>query len=245
MHFVSADGTITNSRVIDAFVDDTSIGFTDGTGSLNFESLILRLQEISQTWEHLLHLSGGSLNLNKCSWYVLSWDWKGGRPIIRKRMETDPDISLPQGSATERTTIRRMDLEEAPRILGVFISPTGNFSEHIKVLKTRADTFAVRLKSPRIKVTDALLFHQTIYIPTMRYSLAAIAANEESLKTIQTNLMASLLQKMNVNCHLPTAIRHGPKLFGGLELYDVQTKAGIEAINSCAILCSLIHPRDD
>jgi hypothetical protein len=101
----------------------------------------------------------------------------------------------------------------------------------ITVLKTRADTFALQLKSPRIKVSDALLFHQTIYVPTMRYSLAAIAANEESLKGIhQTNLMASLLQKLNVNSHLPTAICHGPKLYVGLDLYDVQTKVGIEAI---------------
>jgi hypothetical protein len=67
----------------------------------------------------------------------------------------------------------------------------------------------------------------------MRYSVASIAANEESLNTIQTSLMASLLQKMNVNSHLPTAIRHGPKLFGGLDLYDVQTEVGsIEAIKS-------------
>lgn len=129
MHFVSPDGTITNSRVIDAFVDDTAIGFTDGTRSLDFESLILRLQEISQTWEHLLHLSGGALNLKKCSWYVLCWDWKGrGRPIIRARTDSDPDITLCQGASTESTPIRRMDLEEAPRILGVFISPTGNFA---------------------------------------------------------------------------------------------------------------------
>lgn len=232
MHFDSPDGTITNSRIVDAFVDDTSIGFTDASGSSDFEGLVCRLQEISQTWEHILHLSGGSLNLKTCSWYVLSWDWKGGRPIIRKRLDTDPEITLRQGNSQERTRIRRMDLEEAPRILGVFISPTGDFSEHIRVLKARADTFAVRLKSPRVTVTDALLFHNTIYVPTMRYSLAAIAANEESLKTVQTNLMSSLLQKLNVNSHghLATAIRHGPKLFGGLDLYDIQTEVGIEAI---------------
>ena len=106
--------------MVDAFVDDTSIGFTDGSGSLELEGLISRLQEISQTWEHLLHLSGGSLSHKKCSWYVLTWDWKGGHPDIRQRHEdADPEIQLRQGTSTERTTIRRMDLEEAPRILGV------------------------------------------------------------------------------------------------------------------------------
>lgn len=148
--------------------------------------------------------------------------------MIRKRLEIDPEVKLCQGTSTVATPIRRMDLEDAPRLLGVFMSPTGDFSEHIRVLKNRADTFAVKLKSPKLKVADALLFHQTIYVPTMRYSLAAIAANEESLTTIHTKLMASLLQKLNVSSHLPTAIRHGPKLFGGLDLFDVQTEAGIE-----------------
>jgi hypothetical protein len=111
-------------------------------------------------------LSGGSLNLKKCSWYVLTWEWKDGRPIIRKRADADPDLCLHQGTSRELTKIRRMDLADAPRTLGVFISPTGDFLDHIKkVLKTRADTFALRLTSPRIKVTDDLLFHQTIYIP--------------------------------------------------------------------------------
>ena len=127
--------------------------------------------------------------------------------------------------------IKRVKLEEAPRVLGVFISPTGDFSEHIKVLNTRADTFSIRLKSPRVSIMDAMRFHRTIYLPTMRYSLAAIAADEETLRPIQTRLMAALLQKLHVNSHLvPVAIRHGPKLYGGLELYDLQTEVGIETI---------------
>jgi hypothetical protein len=36
MYFASPDGTIINSRVVDAFVDNTAIGFTDGTGTLDF-----------------------------------------------------------------------------------------------------------------------------------------------------------------------------------------------------------------
>ena len=226
MDFTSTDGLIVNSRVVDAFVDDTAIGFTDGKGDHTLETMIQRLQEISQTWEHLLFLSGGSLNLPKCSWYILTWDWVNGRPVIRQRADGDPTISLRSGASETETIIRRMDLDEAPRLLGVFLSPSGDFSKHISVLKDKADTFSVRLRSPKLKISDAMLFHRTIYVPTMRYSLATLAVDEECLKPIQTRILPALLQKMRLNSHLPTAIRHGPHLYGGLELCDLQTEGG-------------------
>jgi hypothetical protein len=89
--FTSPDGSIINSRLVDAFVDDTSLGFTNTDST--YEEMIYRHQEISQTWEHLLHLSGGALNLKKCNWYILFWDWKNGRPILRKHHPNDPRIT--------------------------------------------------------------------------------------------------------------------------------------------------------
>ena len=102
-----------------------------------------------------------------------------------------------------------MALGEAPRILGVYLSSTGDVSKRISISKTKADTFALHLKSPLLKASDALLFHQTIYVPTMRYSLATLAVDEECLNPIQTRLLPSILQKTGVNRHLPAAICHG------------------------------------
>ena len=67
MEFTSFDEMQTHSRLIDAFVDDTSLGFTD-PGLLSVPEMIRRINHIAQTWERLLHFSGGSLNLGKCSW---------------------------------------------------------------------------------------------------------------------------------------------------------------------------------
>jgi ribonuclease HI len=38
------------------------------------------------------------------------------------------------------------------------------------------------------------------------------------------------MQKLGMNSHLPTAIRHGPQLYGGLALCDLQTEGRLEAI---------------
>jgi hypothetical protein len=226
--FISPTGT-SCSRLVDAFVDDTSLGFTSSEST--YEDMIRRLQEISQTWEHLLHLSGGALNLKKCNWYILFWDWHNGRPILREAKPTDPTVTLKQGvDHRTRTTVKRMKLSDAPRILGVHLSPSGDFSKQIQVCKAKADGFAAKLLSPLITPTDTRIFHRSIYTPSMRYPLAALAVDEEDLTSIQTKIIPVILQKLGINRNLPTPIRHGPTMLGGMELFDIRTEAGIEAI---------------
>jgi hypothetical protein len=64
----------------------------------------------------------------------------------------------------------------------------------------------------------------------MRYQLAALAVDEEDLNTIQSKIIPVILQKLHINRNLPTAIRHGPISLGGVDLYDLRTEAGLEAI---------------
>jgi hypothetical protein len=50
MDFASPDGSNRQARLLGAFVDDTSIGYTN-PGDMEFPLLTNRLQEIAQTWE--------------------------------------------------------------------------------------------------------------------------------------------------------------------------------------------------
>ena len=229
--FESPNSTMTHTRLVDAYVDDTSAGFTDPYSDFTLEDMIETLQRIAQSWEHILSLSGGSLNFKKCSWYVVYWEWKNGRPFTRPIGSEDPKIILCNSFGSPRPQeIPRMPLDTSLRVLGVQLSPSGSFSDHIQIYKNKADLFAARLHSPRIKAIDARIFHRSIYVPTMRYGLAALSASEEDLSTIQTRVLASLLQKMNVSSKLPTSIRHGPTELGGLGLYDLRTESGIESL---------------
>ena len=228
--FRSEDGSTIHTRLVDAFVDDTAIGITDD-GSKTLSDLIGTLEKVAQTWEQLLHFSGGALNLKKCSWYVMYWDWRQGRPHIRAATSDDPSIQLYQGSRDRtKTNIRRQAISEATRILGVYQTPAGDFAAHIKVLKAKADTYAGYLKSPRLSTTDVRVFHKTIYDPAMRYSLPAVAVDEEELDSIQSKVIPTIVQKLGFTSKLPTAIRFGPTTMGGLGLMDLRTEAGIEMI---------------
>ena len=139
--FQSQDGQLEHRRLVDAFVDDTALGFTDD-GSLSYQELVTSLERVVQTWEQLLHFSGCSLNLNKCSWYTMFWDWRKGRPQLRSISETDPSVTLRRGDSEVHTTIKRQDVDKASRLLGVYQTPNGDFSDHINIMKTKADKYA-------------------------------------------------------------------------------------------------------
>lgn len=176
MSFTSIQGDLEHSRLTDAFVDDTSMGFNSHSDDTTLEDLINRLQKIAQTWEHLLFLSGGKLNLGKCSWYVIRWEWDKGRPVIRPVHPDDPTITLHQGSHLHLTNeIVRSDPFTSGKMLGVFLNPMGDFSDHIKAMKKKADSFASRILSPRLNTNDIRTFHRSIYTLSMRYGLAALA----------------------------------------------------------------------
>ena len=64
MNFQSPNSKIRHSQLIDAFVNDASLGFTN-PGIMTLDTMIAKLNKIAQTWEQLLFYSGGALNLKK------------------------------------------------------------------------------------------------------------------------------------------------------------------------------------
>ena len=65
--------------LLDAFVDDTSLGFTDH-GLMTMETMIAKLNHIAQTWESILFHSGA--------------DSGNGRAVINP-WKTEPGVAPP------------------------------------------------------------------------------------------------------------------------------------------------------
>ena len=116
-------------------------------------------------------------------------------------------------------------------MLGVFLTPTGNFATQLRHLKQKADKFAGVLHSPRlVTASDIRMLHRSIYVPTIRYGLSATIATAQELQNIQSRVISSILQRMHISSKVPTAIRHGPKALGGLDICDIRTEIGIEKL---------------
>ena len=59
-----------------------------------------------------------------------------------------------------------------------------------------------------------------MYAPAMRYSLPAMAVDEEKLDLIQSKIIPTIVQQLGLNRNLATAVRYGPTSLGGLGLME-------------------------
>ena len=218
-----------HSRLADAFVDDTMLGKSD-SGDLSYEDLIGRLQLIAQTWERLLSYSGGALNLSKCFHYVLYWEWPHGLPVLRSSSTEYPTIVLTSGSSTSVSTIKRLDPNTASCTLGVYLSPTSEWTKQIEILKRKMDKLAGRLLTSSLSFDDVRVFYQSIYTPSIRCVLPTLSIDEKHLEEIQTRSIEALLIRKGFNCHFPRRITHGPQAWGGLGILDIKTEGGLSQI---------------
>ncbi|KAI2491160.1 hypothetical protein MHU86_23387 [Fragilaria crotonensis] len=169
--------------------------------------------------------SGGSLNLQKCSWYAMYWAWKNGRPYLLPINPTDHDLQLStQGNNDTSTTIRRWSLNKANRILGVYLSPDGDFTTQLQILHEESRRIRLHTQVPRLTPQDIITFHRTTYGPSMRYVLPALSIDEEELSMVQCKILSAILNKLGHTSKLPTEIRHGPIEMGGLARIDLAPK---------------------
>ena len=149
-------------RLVDAFVDDTSLSFTEDDLSQSFDQILLWLQDVAQKWERNLFFSGGALNLKKCSWNILYGTWPKGIPTLVTKSPTGATVQLKTQNDQTPLPIRRTQHDEATRMLGVYISPSGETTTQLKVLTHKADTMAHHILSPYLTAHNARTIYRTM-----------------------------------------------------------------------------------
>jgi hypothetical protein len=130
----------------------------------------------------------------------------------------------------EVSSIKSLDPNTASRTLGVFLSPTSEWTKQIEVLKAKMDKLAGRLLTSSLSFDDVRVFYQSIYTPSIRYVLPALSIDEKHLEEIQTRSIKALLIRKGFNRHFPRRITHGPQAWGGLRILDIKTESGLSQI---------------
>jgi hypothetical protein len=73
------------------FVDDTK-GQTNEMRTakpMPMETLLAQMQDDAQLWGNLLRISGGALEIPKCNYYVMQWQFnEHGKPALNKTIHT-------------------------------------------------------------------------------------------------------------------------------------------------------------
>ena len=217
---------------VGAFVDDTNQGVMDPEGKLAFEELIEELRRAAQLWENLLSISGGALNLSKCSWTVQYWTWTRGRPTLLPMTSSDPPLLLTSGDNPEHHIIRQHSNATELKGLGVYMNFEGSFSLHAKNMRKKFDGMARRLNQSSMQANLAWIYYTSFYVPAVKHSLPVVSLTSTELHRVQSLMTATILNKLGYNRHFSHAVAFAPKGVFGVGLVDLRLEQGLCHIQS-------------
>ena len=212
---------------VSAFVDDTNQGVMDHTGTLSLPELVEQMRKAGQLWETLLHISGGALNLAKCSWTIQYWQWKKGRPALMPMHPGDPPLLMTSGSNPAPHTIRRLTNEDEVRSLGVHMNFHGTFAHHAKLMRFKFDGLARRLQQSALTPLLSRTYCNTFYLPSVRYSLPVTSMSPKELHRAQSLMTACILNKLGYNRHYPHSVAFAPQKAFGCGLINLRIEQGL------------------
>ncbi len=156
--------------------------------------------------EQLLFTSGGALELSKCSYYVMHWEWINGLPQLTPKNEVAEikKITLTSGTSPQQIEILQCDPSEAHKTLGVYVAPNGNEHTQEEYLNTKSHQIASLVSSLQLTKSEAWMVYQICWIPAVTYSLSTTTMSAKSLLTIRNLPTKAFLQKMGLNKYYPT-----------------------------------------
>jgi hypothetical protein len=213
------------TRHTDCFVDDATLFCNQDQKHPKEE-----LQRNAKQWEALLYSSGGALELSKCFYYILKWEFKNGTPTLAQ--PTSLTISLRNSTTGQQETIKEKATNESHRTLGVRLAPNGKWAEEKKYLAEKADHIAQRIRASQCRRDDARILEKCIYRPRMTYSLEVTTLTKDECQHIQTKAIQQILAASGFNRNLPRTVVFGPTRLGGLGFTHLYTEQGLMQIHS-------------
>ena len=227
--FTCPNQQIQHQRHNDAFVDDVT-GYANkfldelqGTNVLN--QVTRTMQKDAATWNELLQISGGKLALQKCLYYIISWQWTNGIATTVPPEQIQPKIHL--RTDTEYSPITHLPCHQAHRTLGQMKAPVGNNEDQLLHMSKRSNSWLSAIKEASLSRMEARAAYESIWFPSISYGLGSTNLQRKQLDKLQGSVLQHILPSLGYNRHFPRAAVFGSIKLGGLHLKNLYTEQGI------------------
>jgi hypothetical protein len=223
---ISPDGRVKFEQWLSSFIDDNkmllSFEQTD-----TYETIISACQRSLQAWETLLNLTGGAVELKKCSITILqyqeSYRWYSAQPgvpqlISQSGVKTNCVISR---EGEEGTIIQQQDISKGVRLLGVMAAANGTYKQEFVSRLEKSKILAGKLKASPLNVAMSWQVYYCRWRPAITYCLPITTFTDIECNKIQSPFYTALLPKIGINRHMPRAILHAPSKLAGLGLVNL------------------------
>ncbi len=214
-------------------VDNSMAGYVDDTKCITndmnqthphtVDELVATMQEDTQIWGDLLYTSGGALEIPKCNFYIMHWQFdESGLPRLDAKLDTT--IQLNNGDRTESVSLRNDSVTQAHKTLGCWKSARRDQKRQEIALRERSDTYARTIMSSAVNRRDNWTAYYAIYQTGMTFVLPTSYFEKKNLDRIEMKAVAATLTKGGYVSKFPRKVAFGPQEFGGLGMRMLWTE---------------------
>ena len=216
--FTTPQGTDTVKLSMVAFVDDSTGTYNDfrPQSEPNINEMLPHAQHDCQTWNDLLWCSGGKLELPKCSYHVLRFEFLPNG--IPKPVKDCSDLKLSVVDAETGNTIQipPKQTDEPHKTLGHWKAPTDpKATKQLQTLKTKAKELALMIGTGALSRHGADLAYHAMYCTSLKYVLPQCFFSPVVLDKAEAKSLPIVLSKQGFNRNTAKPIRFCPKSYAG------------------------------
>ena len=214
--YESVDRDTTIRLFMAGFVDDNAgqINIFGSHEPPSPELLLDRMQHDAQLWADILWESGGDLELPKCSYHFVYWNFlASGKPFLRGG-RVGPALKLLDGNGNS-VTIESKSNYSSHKTLGCFIEPRGNLSGMKEHLRSKMTEFHRVLVSSALTRREAWTFYFAIYLPSTGYPLPLCHFKKSELDTLHRKVMSEMIARCGFCRKTKHEIIYGPADLAG------------------------------
>ena len=213
------------------FVDDCNgqvNHFMQDENSETLRSIVKAATANAQVWIDLLGASGGALELSKCSYHLLSWQFtSNGAPILFNQKDSIPPVQVLDPHSQELCTLEYLPPYTAHKTLGHYKDPAGTQREQFRKLKAKSDENTKFLWKTNLTREEAWTYYFACYLPSIGYPLTGSYFSRAELSTIQRKAMSIIIARCGYNRHMRRDIIYGPLELGGANFRHLYVEQGL------------------
>ena len=217
--FISPDEKFIISQWLIGFVDDNTIIFTmkDTHFKATIEEKLMEMaDEVLDTWQKLVVITGGEIELDKSSISVMTWEKKKGREQLKKEPVENNNLVMKSVKVPGYSeAVDQLEICHGERLLGVRLAMDGNDDDEFQWRKDQVEELASKIKVGPPTREDAEIIYRERWVSSVGYCLPVTQFTEEQCNELMVPFYKAILPKLGFNRHLPKAVRYGPKKFNG------------------------------
>ena len=186
-----------------------------------------KMQHDAQLWHDLLWNSGGALELPKCFYQILHWEFNDGKPILMGKSKSKLQVKAANG---EIIAVKEKSPYSLWKTLGQHISTRTAKNTQAKTLMEKVQEHHQFLKSQPLTRHEMWTYYFAVWLPSVTFPTPNYWITRKDMVKILSKVMPTIISKCGFNRNTKKTIIYGPWALGGGTFRDIYVEQGLGAL---------------